>query len=171
MNLTKIEVFQRWNGLTLREQLLAVVTIIIVLFYGFYSIVVLPLSAEKQNIQRKVIAQQEIYQYLNTLSEEVKDLRNHQQAQTDLTENAVLITRVDASSEQIKIKSAIDKIIPEGDSKLIIWLDVVSFDQLIDWLIELEKNQAISVAKISLLQDEVKAGFVKAKIELSSQNK
>ena len=172
MKLIKIEIVRRWNSLTIREQLLAGGTIVILIFYGFYSGIILPLSIEKQKIHRKIIAQQEIYQYLSSLSEEVKALRNAQQAtQTDSTENEALISKVDATSVQLKIKPAINKIIPEGNSKVIVWLDAVPFDQLFYWIIELEKKHAISVSKISLIQDEVKVGFVKANIDLNAINK
>lgn len=56
---------------------------------------------------------------------------------------------------------------PAGEQKVKVWVEDSSFDKLVSWLTELERNLKVRVEQISIEKDEAE-GLVSARITLSS---
>jgi general secretion pathway protein M len=73
---------------------------------------------------------------------------------------------VDASSQQLEVKPAIKRMIPDGADKVTLWLENIAFDKLTDWLAVLETKHAITVSQVSINREQTQVGTVSAKLLL-----
>ena len=149
MKLNKNDILHRLNALSARERFLSAITLIIVFVYGLYTFVYAPISAEKNQLEDKIEAQSEVYQYLKNIQSEVSALRKLKRADVNAKSTDSLMTLVEATSVQQQIKPLINTITSEGDNKVNIRIDAIDFDMLIAWLVELETTQGISVLQIN----------------------
>jgi general secretion pathway protein M len=56
---------------------------------------------------------------------------------------------------------------PSGEQKVKVWVEDASFDKLVSWLTELERNLKVRVEQISIEKDDAE-GLVSARLTLSS---
>lgn len=168
MKLNKNDLLQRLQELSPRERVLSVATLIIIVFYALYLLIVAPIATDKVLLEQKIKAQQQAFQYLKKISVEVTELRKNQQSSPLEQEGQSLMSVVDASSVQLQIKPAIKRVIPEGVDNVTVWLENANFDQLSVWLVALETKHGITVSQISITREPVNKGQVSAKIVLSN---
>jgi general secretion pathway protein M len=168
MKLNKNDLLQRLQELSPRERVLSVATLIIIVFYALYLLIVAPIATDKVLLEQKIKAQQQAFQYLKKISVEVTELRKSQQSSPLEQEGQSLMSVVDASSAQLQIKPAIKRVIPEGVDNVTVWLENANFDQLSVWLVALETKHGIKVSQISITREPVNKGQVSAKIVLSN---
>lgn len=167
MKLNKNDLLQRIQELSPRERILSVATLIIIVFYTLYLLIVAPIATDKVLLAQKIKAQQHAFQYLKKISAEVTELRKSQQSSPLEQEGQSLMSVVDASSAQLQIKPAIKRVIPEGVDNVTVWLEKAGFDQLSVWLAVLETKHGITVSQLSITREPLNKGWVSAKIVLS----
>ena len=155
------QVLQR---LSLRERLLLLGGIAMLLLSGLYAFFCLPMIDGQQQLKKAIVAQQQLEQYLQSISAEVASLPVYAPKLSDPTQS--LISIIDIGSEQSGIKPTIKRLVPEGQDKVMLWLERCDFDQLMAWLIKLDKEQAITVQQIAVSREQDKAGLVSGKVLL-----
>jgi len=168
LKLEKNDILQRLAELSPRERLLSAGGVIITLFYGLYLLIVAPIASEKYQLEQKINAQQQVYQHIKKISAEVAELRKNKQDTVDSVDEQSLMTVVDASSNQLEVKPAIKRMIPDGADKVTLWLENIAFDKLTYWLAVLETKHAITVNQISVNREQTNIGTVNAKLLLSN---
>ncbi len=167
LKLEKNDILQRLAELSPRERLLSAGGVIVILFYGLYLLIYAPVAAEKILLEQKINAQQQAYQHIKKISAEVVELRKNRQATVNSMDAQSLMAVVDASSNQLEIKPAVKRIIPDGTDKVTLWLEKIAFDKLTYWLAVLETKHAITVNQISINREQSNTGTVNAKLLLS----
>ena len=168
MKLNKNEFLQRLEALSPRERLLSAGVIVFIVFYALYQLIIAPIAAEKILLEQKINAQQKIYHAIKKTSLEVATLRKNQQdTVVDSVDGQSIMTIIDASSNELDIKPAIKRMIPEGADKVTLWLENIAFDKLTLWLAMLETKHAITVDQISINREQTNKGTVTAKLLLS----
>lgn len=167
LKLEKNDILQRLAALSARERWLSVGAVVIILFYGLYGLIVAPIAEEKIQLEQKINAQQQTYQYIKKIGAEVAVLRQNKQDAVISGEEQSLMAVVDAGSNQLEVKPAIKRMIPDGADKVTLWLENIAFDKLTDWLAILETKHAVTVNQISINREQTHAGTVSAKLLLS----
>jgi len=168
MKLNKNDLLQRLQELSPRERVLSVATLVLIVFYALYLLIVAPIATDKVLLAQKIKAQQQAFQYLKKISADVTELRKNQQSSPLKQEGQSLMSVVDVSSVELQIKPAIKRVIPEGVDNVTVWLENANFDQLSVWLAVLETKHGIKVSQISITREPVNKGQVSAKIVLSN---
>lgn len=168
MKLNKNDILQRLAALSPRERLLSVGVVVFIVFYGLYQLIIAPIAAEAILLDQKINAQQQVYQAIKKTSVEVAGLRKKQQNIVKSVDGHSLMAVLDASSNELEIKPAIKRMIPEGDDKVTLWLENIAFDKLTNWLAVLETKHAITVDQISINREQTNKGVVTAKLLLSN---
>ena len=162
-----IQTLQRFQGLSPRERYLSIVAVALAVLYGLYALFYAPLLADKVLLEQKILAQTQVYRYLQTLSAEVLALRSQQQVVPERSVTESLMALVEASSVEMEIKPAIKSIAAEGENKVNISLDDVAFDTLIAWIIDLEVTYGITVTQINTVALAHKKGGVSCQLSLA----
>ena len=170
MKLQKNDILRRLSELSPRERILAVGGVIFLILYAFYLTVYAPIAAEKVLLAQKMNAQRQAFQYLTKISKEVASLRKNKPVNAIVTDDQSVMSVVDASSNQMEVKSAIKRLIPEGADNVTLWLENIAFDKLVNWLAVLETQHAIMVNQISVNRQSANQGVVSAKLLLSKEN-
>jgi len=168
LKLNKNDILQRLAALSPRERLLSVGVVVFIVFYGLYQLIIAPIAAETILLDQKINAQQQVYQAIKKTSVEVAGLRKKQQNIVKSVDGHSLMAVLDASSNELEIKPAIKRMIPEGDDKVTLWLENIAFDKLTNWLAVLETKHAITVDQISINREQTNKGAVTAKLLLSN---
>ena len=158
---------KQFAGLSPRERFLSVLAMVVVLFYGVYLFVVAPILADNIVLEQKIKAQQQAYQYLNTISTEVERLRSQQPKMDDNLQGQSLMAIIDASSLEKDMKSCIKRMIPDEANTVTLWLENCSFDRFIEWIAVLEAEHGITVNQISVEAEQVNKDKVSSKVILS----
>lgn len=170
LKLEKSEIVRRFNELSPRERLFSAGGAIVVLLYGSYELFYVPLAVDNLSLRQKIESQRQNYQYMQQISRDVSGLRQR----GDSSESSVepegqsLLSLIDHSSQQLKLKPTIKRLLPEGADKVTLWLEDVAFDKLIYWLAVLESKHRLSVIQIDVEQT-ADLGLVKAKILLGGK--
>ncbi|MGZ8227099.1 MAG: type II secretion system protein GspM, partial [Methylococcaceae bacterium] len=108
--------------------------------------------------------QRQLNATLKTISAEVSVLQQNQIEAPEPKGSQSQMSIIDASSEQLGIKTAIKRIVPEGQDTVTLWLEKCEFDKLIYWLAVLDKKHAITVRQINIRQEQGNNGLVSGKI-------
>jgi general secretion pathway protein M len=169
LKLEKNDILRRLAELSPRERLLSAGGVIAILFYGLYLLIYAPVAAEKNLLEQKINAQQQAYQHIKKISAEVAGLRKNRQNTVNNPDVQSLMAVVDVSSNQLEIKPAIKRVIPDGADKVTLWLEKIAFDKLAYWLAVLETKQAIKITQISISREQTDTGTVNAKLLLSTE--
>jgi general secretion pathway protein M len=168
LKLEKNEILQRFSGLSPRERILSVGTLVGTMFYGFYLLIYEPLSAEKILLEQKIYAQQQIYRQLKKINAEANDLRKNNPTPFGTNATQSLMAAIDASGKQLEISHGIKRMTPDGANKVTLWLENIAFDKLILWLAVLESKHAIKVDQVSIVREQTKSGLVNVKLLLAN---
>ena len=150
-----------------REQLLINVAIILVLMLILFIGLIEPMSTEKQRLSVRLESQSQLLHKLKSMEAEVMRYKAHEGSET-ATESSEqsLLSILDSSSNQFKVKQNISRLTPESEEKARLWLEDVDFDSSLSWLIELSQAHNINVEAISFSRKD-KNGVVNASMTLS----
>jgi len=168
LKLEKNDILRRLAELSPREQLLSAGSVVVIVFYGLYLLIVAPIAEEKILLEQKINAQQQAYQHIKKISTEVAALRKNKPDTVDSVDEQSLMAVVDTSSNQLEVKPAIKRMIPDGADKVTLWLENIAFDKLTYWLAVLETKHAITVNQISINREQTNMGTVNVKLLLSN---
>lgn len=153
--------------LSLRERILLIGGLSVLLMSGLYAFTYLPLIEEQQRLNTAIDAQRQLKIYLQGIGAEAALQVNTAEA-TEIADTAQsLIGIIDTGSEQAGIKAAVKRLIPEGPDKVTLWLEQCNSDQLLAWLVKLDKEHAITVQQITVSREQANAGLVSGKLLLS----
>lgn len=168
MKLNKNDLLQRLQELSLRERLLSAGTVLVIVFYSFYLLIYVPIANEEILFDQKIAGQKLAYQYLKQISTEVGELKKNQVEVVKNQEGQSLINVIDSTSIQLQIKPTSKRIVPDDANKVTLWLENTTFDQFIDWLIELESKYGTTVTQLKITSDQLKTGRVNIRVQLSN---
>jgi general secretion pathway protein M len=143
--------------LSARERNLVILAGITVFAMLFYFVLWSPIQKGIDDKSRLVTLQEE---QLKTMQEQAQDIRIAQGSS-----RSSMLSVIDRTAKQRKLKSTLQKAQPEGDDGVRLWLVDITFDQMIEWLNQLDLDYGIYVSDISIERDE-KYGRVDSRILL-----
>jgi general secretion pathway protein M len=148
-----------------RERTMVILAGIAMITLLFYLALWAPLQKGIENKQRLVLLQQEQLKTMRAQAQDIRLAQNSSRSRQNITDSSSLLSVIDRTAKQEKIKSALQKAQPEGEDGVRLWLVDITFDRMIDWLNQLDLQYGIYVSDISIERDE-KFGRVDSRILL-----
>jgi len=156
---------EKWQQLSVREKRLVIITAVVVLITLVYFMVWEPLQDGIQTSRVRIKAQNATLLEMRDQAVEAKQLIAAQrQAGTNVGGSSLLVI-IERTAQQKNIKSRLQKVQPEGQDGVRVWVENASFDSLIDWLALLENRNTIYVSEI-IIERQKEPGRINSRILL-----
>lgn len=97
----------------------------------------------------------------------VTSLRSEQSSR-GASSNEALLTLVDRTAKQIQLRQQIQRIKPQGDNAVQLWIEEAAFDRIMRWLGQLTRSHAIVIDSLTVDRQE-KQGLVNARLVLQRE--
>lgn len=132
-----------WQQLNIREQRLVLAMSVVISVFVLYGLIWQPLNEKIASTQVKVERQQALLAWVE------ENTQRYQQAKRNGANNsgASLSSIVNRTSRSNNI--TITRMQPQGDD-LQVWIDEISFNQLLSWLEQLASRENLQVKNIDL---------------------
>lgn len=132
-----------WQQLNIREQRLVVVMSALISIFILYSLIWQPMNESIETSKLKIERQQELLTWVQ------ESAQRYQQAKRNggRSSGESLSSIVNRTSRLEKI--SITRMQPQGDD-LQVWIDEISFNQLLSWLEKLASRDGLQVKNIDL---------------------
>ena len=160
------QVKQWFINLTLRERqmvLSAAAVIILFIIYQSWS----SFTEHVDKLQTRVDNQQSIMSWMQQAAKEVKQLRGSAGASSRPKGKQLLLGLIDRSAKQNKLGTSLQKVQPEGQQGVRVWLDKAAFDNIVIWLDNLQHQHGLVITDISIDSQDI-TGTVNARILIES---
>lgn len=159
---------ERWQQLALREKQLLIIMSVVVLITLFYFALWKPLKTGIEKNQLHLKAQTHALMKIRQQAAEVRQLRSAGAGkQTIIEDSSSLLGLIERSAKQKHINGNLQKVQPEGQREVRVWMENVPFDQLISWLDLLSNRYALQISEISLERGNT-PGIVNGRILLQA---
>ena len=156
-----------WDTLQPRDRTMSLIGAIVVVIALLYLAHWTPLASSRNNKETRVENKRETLMWMAQKKQEIDHLKKiNPNLFNQATDSRSLLAIVDKSAKQIGTRSSITRIDPDGDNKVSIWVENISFDHLIVLLGELERRNYVQVADASLNRSD-QIGKVSGKVSLS----
>ena len=133
---------QFWINLQPRERLVLVAGTAIVLLLLVYLLIWGPINSEVTRLEKSVAEQQQLLVWMDSAAKEVERLRKSQSVATGRSGQSLLAV-VDRTAKAQGLGQQLKRVQPDGERRVRIWLEDVSFDMLVKWLTQLSAKQAL----------------------------
>ncbi len=136
-----------WATLQDREKKALGFGVIGLVVMGGYLFLVEPFMEQRDLLTTRVAAQKNLKTHLEGVAQEAKSLRSNASGAKKLSGSGrdTLLAVISKTSRQNGIKESMKRITPEGSDKARIWLEGASFDQMILWVMAVNKTYGIKV--------------------------
>ncbi len=155
---------QWWSGLQASERRIliwgAVALGLILPYFAIWS----PIQGDIEVLQQQVQEQQAVKRWMNQASAEVKQLGGGSVA-VQPRDGRSLLAVVDQTAKRSGLGPGLKRLEPEGQAAVKVWLEQVSFDDMLRWLSSMEQKNGLAVATITIDRQDV-AGRVNARLTL-----
>ncbi len=145
------ELKEWFQALEQREQHVLIGAGLVVGILLVYLLAFRPLSNSLSNVQSSYQSQQALRDWMQVQVEQLKQSSGNAGSQTNRGNRSVnVLINQTAGANQIQISRSQ----PRGDNQYQIWLDKVTFRQLMTWLNDLQTNYGIFVYSINISKAE-----------------
>ena len=155
------ELYVRWDALNQRERMvvtaLGVVLIFAVIMVGIY----VPLTKKRDEAILRYQTNVELLGWMSSVAPQVIKLSDSEG--TDQPAQSIMST-VNQTAQAYQLN--LNRIQPEGENNLRVWVQDASFDAMMRWLADLQNNSNIIVNNISI-DGGGNTGIVSARVVLS----
>ena len=155
---------EKWQQLSLREKRLVIITAIVVVVTLIYFMIWEPLQDGIETSRVRVNAQTNTLQQIRELAAEARQLRATK-SRAGTRGGGSLLVIIERTAQQKNLKSNLQKVQPEGQDGVRVWVENAAFDQLIDWLALLENKNTIYVSEI-IIERQKEPGRINSRILL-----
>lgn len=120
-----------------------------------------------EKLQNRVDNQQSILTWMQQAAGEVRQLRGSASASARPKGKQLLLGLIDRSAKQNKLGSSLQKVQPEGEQGVRVWLEKAAFDSIVIWLDSLQYQHGLVITDISIDSQQT-SGTVNARILIES---
>lgn len=154
-----------WYSLQPRERwLVGGGGLLAVLVLG-YALLWQPFQRDLRQLRQSVAAQRQDLAWMQQAATLVKQLGSSAASPAAATRGGQsLLTLVDQTAKTAGLANAVKRVEPQGNDKLRVQLDSVSFELLVRWLIVLEQQYRIQIANVTV--DRQGNGLVNVRLVL-----
>jgi general secretion pathway protein M len=151
-----------FTSLAPRERAMVSIAAVVVALALVYAVAWGPLASSVSRLQQSVEEQQVLKQWMQESAAEVNRLRGVAGASDD---HRSLLAVVDQTSKQSQLGPAVKRIEPDGQDLVRVSLEQASFDDMVTWLGNLQRNFGVSIADVSI-DRQADSGRVNARLTL-----
>jgi general secretion pathway protein M len=156
---------QWWMSRTSQEQRALMIGGAVVCLLMIYLLIWEPFAERVDIAAMRVKSQQSTLIWMQESAARIKQLKSSGSAGKPAASNQALLTLVDRTAKQNRLRDYIQRLKPQGSNSVQIWMEQAPFDNLIKWLGRLESENGVNVESLSISREEG-AGMVKARINL-----
>ena len=153
-----------WLTKTPREQLALTLAAAALLLFLIYLLAWQPFSQAIEQKRLLVKSQLATLNWMQDNLPEIQRLRGINSSKRQAT-NEALLTLVDRTAKQRQLRQQIQRIKPQGDKTVQLWIEQVAFDTLLMWLGELTDRHGIQIDTLNIDRQEL-PGVVNARLVL-----
>lgn len=154
-----------WLSLQAREQLIISVSAVALLVALLYLLAWEPVANKRAQLRNSVAAQQETLTWMRQASTQIKQARTQGPGNRVSDRNRSLISVVDSSTKRAKLRKPIQRMDPEGQDGVKLWVEDADFDALIRWLGDLQRQYGAIVSRATFSKQET-GGRVNSRLSL-----
>jgi general secretion pathway protein M len=160
---------QWWLSKTPQEHLAMIIGGSAVLVLLIYLIIWRPFEQSLEKKALLVKSQESTLEWMRGNVDLIQSL-NAKQSKKGTGSKEALLTLVDRTAKSIKLREQIQRIKPQGDNTVQLWVEQASFDTLIRWLGQLTHNYALDIESLNIDKQE-SPGLVNARVVLQRGGK
>jgi general secretion pathway protein M len=154
-----------WANLAERERLLVAAAGAVLALALFYLLAWEPLFKARAELEQAVAAQRNTLRWMQEAAVEVRALKRASGPAALQGRNRSLLSVLDQTATQAGIRDHIERMEPEGQNGVKLWLDDVPFDPLVRWMERLERHYGVHVKRASITPAD-ETGRVDARLTL-----
>lgn len=154
-----------WLTKSPREQLALIAGAAVLLLFLLYLMAWQPFSDALEQKRQLLKGQQATLSWMEDQMPEVQRLRGNQAKSARAGSNEALLTLVDRTAKQSQLRQQIQRIKPQGDKSVQLWVEQAAFDTLMKWLGELTEQYGIQIDSLNIDRQEL-PGLVNARLVL-----
>ena len=140
-----------WNSVSEREHWLVGGGTVLAAMLLIYALLWQPFHKQLQGLRQAVAAQRQELAWMRQAAVEVKRLSAAESSPMPRRgEQQSLLTLVDQTARTAGLGAAIKRIEPQGNDKLRVQFEQVSFDQLIRWLGSMEQEYRVTLVNATV---------------------
>lgn len=153
-----------WQARTSQEHMALIIGTAAVLLLLLFLLLWRPFNQALEKKALVVESQQVTLSWMQDNLDLIKRLRRQQKA-SGAGSNEALLTLVDRTAKKSEIRQQIQRIKPQGDNAVQLWIEQAPFDTVIEWLGQLTQTYAIEIDSLSVDRQD-KPGLVNARLVL-----
>lgn len=156
--------FRAWlDQLQPRERQLVLAGLVVLAIFIPYQLIWSPLVDRAERLQQQVETQTRQLQWMQNALQEIRQL----QGSAAVKQSGPLLSQVEKTAGQSKLRDSIRKIQPEGERGVRIWMDNAAFDDVLMWLQRLKTQHGVEVVDFSV-ERQPAAGRVNLRLLLEA---
>lgn len=134
-----------WEQLQSRERHALIAGGVGLLLLSFYGLVWEPYSSSKDELGKTVTERQAVLSYMEQAAREVQQLRASR-PNVARAMGGSLLALADSTAKAQGLGPSVKRVQPDGEHAVQVWLEEVSFDQMLLWLDSLEREHGVRVS-------------------------
>ncbi|MBT3045641.1 MAG: type II secretion system protein M [Candidatus Thiodiazotropha sp.] len=156
-----------WQSKTPQEHMAMIIGAVAVLLLLVYLLMWRPFTQALEKKALLVESQQITLNWMQDNLDLVRSLRSQQRGK-GAGSNEALLTLVDRTAKRIQLRQQIQRIKPQGDNAVQLWIEEAPFDTIMKWLGQLTLTHAIEIDSLTIDRQE-KQGLVNARLVLQRE--
>lgn len=154
-----------WLSKAPREQMVLLMGAVALLLFLLYLMAWQPFSQALVQQRVKVKSQQITLRWMEEKLPEIQQLRGIQRNSGKPVSTEALLTLVDRTAKQSQLRQQIQRIKPQGDKSVQLWVEQAAFDTLLKWLGDLTEQHGIEIDSLNIDRQEL-PGLINARLVL-----
>ncbi len=154
-----------WLSKNPREQMALVAATAALLLFLLYLLAWQPFVESVEQKRLQVKSQQVTLDWMKQNLGEIQRLRSQRRTAGTSHTNEALLTLVDRTAKQSQLRQQIQRIKPQGDDTVQLWVEQAAFDTLVKWLGGLSQQYGIQIESLNIDRQEL-PGIVNARLVL-----
>lgn len=157
-----------WMNLSASERRTLTIAGVVLAMILVYALVWQPVMSSAQEWRDKVKDKEAFVVWMNNAAQEAKQLRQSAKVRPGGSRQS-LLAFVDQMARRSKLGPALKRVEPKGANEVRVRLEQASFDDVMGWLTQLQKNRSVGVESISIDRDD-QPGLVSATLTLKGSS-
>jgi general secretion pathway protein M len=158
-----------WLSRTPQDRMAILITACVLGLLLVYLFGWLPFNKQVVAERAMVESQLATLEWMKKSAAEIQSLRSGQTSRNIRAGNEALLTLVDRTAKQNQLRKYIQRLRPQDNDEVQLWLERAPFDSLVQWLGLLVRQYAIDLDSISIERDEA-SGLVDARLTLMRES-
>jgi len=155
-----------WLGLQASERRTLAIGGAVLLVMAVYFGVWVPLQNDITRLEKQVKEQQAVKRWMEQASQQALRLKGSSAGNSQVARSGrSLLSLVDQAAKRGRLSDNLKRLEPDGSSAVKVWLEQASFDDMMKWLVSLEKKHGLKITTITI-DRQADSGRVNARMTL-----